>query len=92
MHILHFIPISLLIHAVGCSSMTDSGLTKREIRAIRSAVSQQTTSPVSGLTRKPDGVVEVLTDAPESFLLRRTPDGWKVVSRETQQWTAPKNL
>jgi hypothetical protein len=72
--------------------MTDSGLTKRDFRAIRSEVSKQTASPLTGLMIKPDGVVEVTTDAPESFYLRHTPEGWRVVSRMTQQWTEPKNL
>ena len=92
MHISRFIPLGLLTLLVGCSSATDSRLTKRELRDTRSAVAQQTTSKPLALHQTPSRDVEVTTEAAESFLVRQTADGWKIVSRQAGKWLPPKGL
>jgi len=73
--------------------MTESGLTKQELRAIKSAVAQHTKSGLIGLSRMPSGDVEVTTEAAETIVLRRAAaERWRIVSTLQGQWLPPKNL
>ncbi len=92
MNILRIIGICALTVVVGCSSMTESGLTKQELRAIRSAMAQHTKSGLIGFSKTSTGDVEVTTEAAETVLLRRSSEGWRIVSTRSEQWVAPKNL
>ena len=86
------IALGLLTLLASCSSKTESGITKRELSEIMSAVSQKTTNTIMGFSQSPGGDVTVETEAPESFVLRRVSSGWVIVSSEKRQWIAPKKL
>jgi len=89
-----FIALCLLGLCAGCSSVTNSGLTKRELRELKLAVAQQTTNAVTRfeIPLNSKDIVEAVTENEESFTLSRTQDGWKVTNRRQFHFVLPKSL
>ena len=86
--------VALVVLVSACShntnsEMTDSGLTKGEIRDFTSVVSQKTTNSIMGFNRLPNGDVMVNTSA-EMFVLHPATNGWVILHRAGTQWVLPK--
>lgn len=82
-----------LVIASCASPKTESGFTKSELREIKATVAKKTSNEVTGLSRKPDGDVSVMTEAPDrstdEFILHHSTEGWVVVDTYSMRWAPP---
>jgi hypothetical protein len=67
----------------GCAPTTESGMSREDLKAIKSKVAEFTPEEVTMLGVKPEGDVVAYTDrGPEHLVLRKADNIWKVVGKE----------